>query len=186
MKNILTLILSTICFFGFGQTRFELYSYDPCSKEVKAIKFFGLKKEGIALSRQDTSGILLLRDTGVYVLSYVIDDIDSTQLGKKYHIKSVKNFSDTLRLLSIKQCLEPISHPNFVGYCCCDEKCEGKQVDYYQNGFKRIEGNFKKGKPVGELIFYHPNGEISEVHKYNKKSKLVKKSKPKDNLFFKE
>jgi hypothetical protein len=163
-----------ICFSSFGQIKFRLYGYDPCSKEVRKIAFFGLRKDGVAFNTQDTTGVLLLKDTGTYVLSYAIEKIDSNQLGKKYHIKSAENYSDTLRFLSINLCLEPTSHPNFIGYCCCDKKCEGVQVDYYENGNKKIEGIFKEGVPIGKLKFYYPNGKLSMVKKYNKKGRLRK------------
>ena len=137
-------------------------------------RIFGLKKNGVAFNLRDTTGFLLLKDTGTYVLTYAIEKIDSTQLGKKYHIKSIEDFSDTLRIPSINACFEPTSHPNFIGYCCCDNKCEGVQIDYYENGNKRIEGSFKGGIPIGRLKFYHMNGKLSMVKKYNKQGKFRK------------
>jgi hypothetical protein len=161
---------------GFSQNiSFVLNSYNPCSKEVKKINFFGLKKSDKIFSVDDTSGILRLKDTGIYVLSYAVDMIDSSQLGKKYHIRAIENYSDTLRLMSIYSCLEATSHPRFIGYCCCNEKCEGFQTDYYANGNKRIEGSFIRGKPIGKLIYYNRNGSINYVEKYNRKGKLKKK-----------
>lgn len=154
---------------------FTLNSYDPCSKEVKKINFFGLKKSDKIFSVDDTSGILLLKDTGIYVLSYAVEMIDSSQLGKKYYIRATGNYCDTLRLISIYSCLEATSHPRFIGYCCCNEKCEGFQIDYYANGNKRIEGNFIRGKPIGNLIYYNKDGSINYVEKYSKRGKLKKK-----------
>jgi hypothetical protein len=174
MRSILTFTLLIACFCSFAQVEFRLYGYSPCLKEVRRIDFFGLEKNDVTISAKDTAGVLLLKDTGIYVLSYALERIDSTQLGKKYHIKSFGNFSDTLHLLSIEPCLEPISHPRFIGYCCCDKKCEGAIVDYYKNGNKRIEGFFKSGTPIGRLKFYHPNGKLSMIKKYSKKGRLVK------------
>ncbi|MGE0773083.1 MAG: toxin-antitoxin system YwqK family antitoxin [Cyclobacteriaceae bacterium] len=174
MRSILTLTFLIICFSAFGQINFNLYGYDPCSKEVRRIDFFGLKKDGIAFNTQDTTGVLILKDTGTYVLSYVIGKIDSTELGKKFDVKSIENFSDTLRLIRVSSCLEPTSHPNFIGYCCCDQKCEGTQIDYYENGNKRVEGFFKEGIPIGKLKFYYPDGKLRTVKKYSKKGKLIK------------
>jgi hypothetical protein len=174
MKNILTLIFLLICSSIFGQVKFKLFGYDPCSKEVRRIESFGLKMGDRSFNPTDTSSLLL--DSGVYILSYVIEKIDSSQLGKKYYIKSIGVFGDTLRLLSISPCIEPTTSPNFSGYCCCNKKCEGRQIDYYQNGNKRIEGNFIDGKPVGRLIFYHLNGNVREVHKYSRKGRLRSKT----------
>jgi len=155
---------------------FTLYSYNPCTRKINKIKFFGLKNGDKVFSVDDTSGVLNLKKIGVYSLSYVIDMIDSSQLGKEYNIKTAGNYSDTLRLMTIISCLEPISSPNFIGYCCCNKKCEGQQVDYYANGNKRIEGFFKKGRPVGELNFYYPTGQLKLIEKYNKRGKLLKKT----------
>lgn len=176
MKNILTIIFLLICSSILGQTSFKLFGYDACSKKVRRIESFGLKMGGNSFNPIDTSSLLL--DSGVYILSYVIEKIDTTQLGKKYHIKSIGVFSDTLRLLSISHCIEPTTNSNFSGYCCCDRKCEGRQKDYYQNGNRRIEGNFIGGKPVGRLIFYRPDGSIMEVHKYSRKGRFRRRIIP--------
>lgn len=173
IKIVSMLVSLTICVSGFGQIKVELYGYSPCSKEIKQINFFGLRKAGVSFESRDTTGILLLKETGVYTLAYVLENIDTSQIGKEYHFESIGTFSDTLRLLSIEPCLEPTSHPNFIGYCCCSQKCEGTQVDYYENGNKRIEGNFKKGIPIGKLRFYAPDGKLSMTKKYNKRGKLV-------------
>ena len=154
---------------------FNLYSYNPCTEEVKRIDFFGLKKGDKTFSVKDSSGFLQLKDTGVYALSYALAMIDSAQLGKEYHFNSAGSYSDTLRLMTITPCLEPTSHPNFIGYCCCGEECEGKQVDYYANGNKRVEGFFNKGKPIGKLVFYKIDGSVNYIEKYNKKGKFKKK-----------
>jgi len=170
MKNILALIYLLTVNSAIGQTVFKLFGYDSCSKEVRRIESFGLSMGGASFSPTDTSSLLL--DSGVYILSYVIEKIDDSQLGRKYHIKSKGIFNDTLSLLRISPCIEPTTHPDFSGYCCCGKKCEGRQIDYYQNGIKRIEGNFIGGKPVGRLIFYYPDGNVKEVYRYSKKGRF--------------
>jgi antitoxin component YwqK of YwqJK toxin-antitoxin module len=177
MKINLILVFLLLSLQGICQdVLLNLYCYNPCNKEVKKIHFFGVKKDNKVFSVEDSTGVLQLKDIGVYTLSYALDMIDSTQLGKEYHFNSIGSYSDTLKLMSINSCLEPTSHPNFIGYCCCgDEKCEGKQIDYYANGNKRIEGFFNKGKPIGELIFYKRDGSINYIEKYNKKGKFKKK-----------
>jgi len=178
MKNFLIFIVLLVSFSCFGQAKFKLFGHSPCSNEVKEIKYFGLRKGGDSFNTIDTSGIVLLKDTGVYILSYVLDKIDDSELGKKYYVKSTGDLADTLRILKITPCIETSTRANFNGYCCCDKKCEGRQIDYYENGSKRIEGNFVEGKPVGKLIFYDSKGNVQEVHKYNGKGRLVKKSAP--------
>jgi len=186
--NLITFFL-LLSLQGFSQDiSFTLNSYNPCSKEVKKINFFGLKKSEEIFSVNDTSGILFLKDTGTYVLSYAIEMIDSFQLGKKYHIRAHGNYGDTLRLTTIYPCLEAISHPRFIGYCCCNERCDGFQTDYYANGNKRIEGLFREGRPKGELKFYYPTGQIKQIEKYTRKGKFLKRNlyDPKGNFIRKE
>lgn len=174
MRGILTLSILLIYSTLFGQIEFRLYSYDPCSSQVRKVEFFGLKTENNVLSVTDTAGRILLKDTGIYKLSYAMATIDTMQLGKQYHINSTENFSDTLRLLKIESCMELTSHANFIGYCCCNDKCEGIQIDYYENGSKRIEGLFRSGVPSGELKIYSPDGRLSIVKKYSKQGRLLK------------
>ena len=69
----------------------------------------------------------------------------------------------------------PTSHPDLIGYCCCQVKCEGEQVEYDSNGNKRIEGCFKEGIQQGELKIYYLGGELKQVDKYNKKGRLKKR-----------
>lgn len=153
-----------------------LYGFYPCSKQVRQLSSFGLIKDGVTYSVTDSSGILSLKERGKYALDYVLEDIDTTQLGRVYDFQmNQKIFRDTLVLTSIQACLEPTSHPDFIGYCCCGEKCEGEQVEYYSNGNKRIEGCFKEGIPQGVLKIYYPNGELKQVDKYSKKGRLKKR-----------
>jgi hypothetical protein len=83
-----------------------------------------------------------------------------------------KSKIDTMLIRKIYECLEPVSHPGFIGYCCCDDKCNGYQEDYYDNGKLRMDGNFKDGIPYGEVKTYHRSGKVKEIISYNKKGKL--------------
>jgi hypothetical protein len=74
--------------------------------------------------------------------------------------------------------LPPPRRPNW-GYLCCDNLCEGYNVDYFDNGKKKMEGNFKAGLPLGPLVFYNADGKVREIHHYDKngKGRLNKKEK---------
>ena len=161
----------------FSQSiKFVLYGYNPCTESVEQLSSFGLLKDGVTYSVSDSTGILSLEEEGSYSLSYVIENIDTTQLGRLYNLQMTRDtFSDTLYLESIYSCLEPTSHPNFIEYCCCGMKCEGEKSEYYSNGNKRIEGCFKDGIPVGELKLYYPNGHFKQIDFYSKKGKMFKR-----------
>ncbi|MBO7160155.1 MAG: toxin-antitoxin system YwqK family antitoxin, partial [Paludibacteraceae bacterium] len=65
-----------------------------------------------------------------------------------------------------------------VGLCLCTvagfAQVEHK-VSHYPNGNLRYEGDFKDGKPVGELRRYHENGKLSGIQTFDNEgnSKVV-------------
>jgi hypothetical protein len=50
-------------------------------------------------------------------------------------------------------------HSKRWNYLNCEKVCDGMETDFYENGNKRIEGNFKNGKPV-ELKEFKENGKL--------------------------
>jgi len=50
-------------------------------------------------------------------------------------------------------------------YLNCNKICEGIETDYYSSGNKRLEGNFKNGKPL-EIKLYRKNGVIESQEIY--------------------
>jgi hypothetical protein len=184
MKRIPLIIAGTLLSsHSLGQSiRVTLFGYDPCAETIIQLPYFGLLKDGVTYSVADSTGTLTLKEEGEYTLSYIIENIDTTQLGRVYSLRMTSaNFSDTLSLVSVYPCLEPISDPDFIGYCCCGAKCEGEKVEYYSNGKIRLEGCFKAGIPQGELKFYNPNGHLRRIDKYNRSGKLVKRTLYDDN-----
>lgn len=172
MKNLKILILSIGWVFSITQAlareiQFMLHGLNPCTGKVENVSFYSLKKEAI-YSPKDSTGTCILPDTGIYTLTFFDEN-------KNYTFKEFKTYSDTLRLPTIQFCQELTTRVLFSGYCCCGILCEGKQVDYYSNGNKRIEGSFNKGKPIGKLNFYYSTGQLKLVEKYNKRGKLLKK-----------
>ncbi len=151
---------------------FELFIKDNCNDTIRKVPFFNLRKNGIDFYPKNNDGVVILKEKGNYELSTIYsDDI------KKYNFKNFAVVGDTINMPLIKQCLEPTSNPSFVGYCCCNAECEGEKVDYYANGNKRLEGYFEKGKPIGKLKMYYPDGTLKQLDRYNKKGKLIQSKK---------
>ena len=151
--------------------KFELYLFDYCADTVGRIGFYTLTKDGVNYYPNENSGIVYLSDIGSYKLSTIYLDDPLT-----YEIKKVENVLDTLTSATVYLALEPpTSHPDFIGYFCCDHKCEGEKTDYYSNGSKRLEGCFKDGKPLGDLKIYYPNGMLKQLDKYSKRGKHKKR-----------
>ncbi len=151
-------------FFSHSQNvSYILVLKNPCDGKVNPNLPYHLTKDDKSYDPLDPLGSLILPDTGRYVVS-------SLQLPEQFvvHLKKYKPYVDTLSAKRIEECLEPMSHPSFIGYCCCMQKCEGYQEDYYINGKVRVAGTFKQGHPIGELVFYYPSGLKKERHLYDK------------------
>ena len=159
------IILITLNSFG-QEIKYNLMIKDPCSNEVEYGILYQLEKSGKTYIISDTIGTINLSQPGTYKLEASLYGIQ-----KDVEIKNGTNI-DTLFTKKIIECLEPVSHPNFIGFCCCDEKCDGFQQDYYNNGVLRLEGNFKKGLAIGKVIKYYSNGSIQEIRTYNNKGIL--------------
>lgn len=63
-----------------------------------------------------------------------------------------------------------ISTPPFSEYFCCQDSCQGKQIEWYKKGIKKLEGTFKDGQPTDTLKEYFPNGKPRRIsYKYKRK-----------------
>jgi len=136
--------------------------------------------------KQTYKGTILLQAKGEYKLI-------APELDEEYYIIIDKFISsDTLVLPKI---LEKIIWPphafkvgldkdvekenkqkNLPTFWVCDVKCNGKLVDHYSNGNKKIAGTFVNGLPVGKLKRYYCNGRIKEVSVYDKDGFLTKRT----------
>lgn len=166
----LTLFISVVSI--AQEIRFELFIRDDCNDTIQKVPFFNLRKSGTDFYPKNNYGVVVLKEKGVYELSTIYSDEV-----KKYSFENFGIVKDTINMPKIKQCLEPTSNPSFVGYCCCNTDCEGEKTDYYANGNKRLEGYFEKGKPIGKLKMYYPDGTLKQVDKYDKKGKLIRSKK---------
>ena len=171
----------------FGQeTTYNLMLKNPCNNEVEHALIYHLEKSGKEFLISDTIGTVLLKEPGKYKLSAMMLGAE-----QEITIKKGKNV-DTLYVVRIEEYLKLFPHPslkkkkeskesykpvNYIRYQCCGEKCEGTQIDYYNNGNKRIEGIFESGLPKGKVTFYYPNGKVKEIRMYNEEGILEKEIK---------
>lgn len=173
MKHMFYFLTLIISFSSIAQEiRFELFIRDNCNDTITKVPFYNLHRNGIDFNPTNNNGIVVLKEKGTYELSTIYSDEI-----KKYNLDRFGVIKDTINMPTIERCLEPTSTPSFIGYCCCNEKCEGINIDYYSNGNKRLEGFFQNGKPIGKLKLYYSNGSLKQVDKYNKKGKLIRSKK---------
>ena len=183
--TILLLLFSTIS--GFSQEiKFNLFLKDSCSNNIENSFFYHLEKNGTEYNISDfDDGTIILPTKGVYKLI-------SLELEEEYNIiiDELIN-SDTLVLPKIVEKIFPprsfkvgldkeveknIRQKNLPTFWVCEDKCNGKLIDYYSNGNTRILGTFVNGLPVGELKRYFQNVKIKEVSVYDKDGFLTKKT----------
>lgn len=155
--------------------QFELFGLNPCNESIERIQFYELTRGEEKIKPTDTTGICILEE-GEYELVWVMANYTmSGNTTYKIQISaSEKHKTDTLRLEVLNKCHEVVASKPWDGFCYCGIPCDGYQVDYYKNGKKRIEGNFKKGKPKGKVVYYHPDGAINYIEIYSKKGKFKK------------
>ena len=165
--NLIWLILAVG---AYGQApQVALYGYEQCadSLKVRPLPLFDMVKEGVSYRSDGASGILTLPTGGTYTLEMVWELVDSTELGKVYELPHADTVvRDTVALMSLYACMSGEAHPSFIGYCCCEKPCEGKQIRYYAHGGKWIEGNFKEGQALGQVRSYYPNGQVYQRATY--------------------
>lgn len=167
MRYFLLLLTSSVLFKANCQiASYNLVLYDSCSNSFEYAILYTLEENETVHRISDTLGTIKLKSIGAF---RVRDDFNS--INQEITIEPGINI-DTLSKAKIQECLQPVSHPNFIGYCCCSEKCEGFQQDFYNNGVVRIEGTFKAGIPTGEVKYYYDDGTLKMVKFYNRKGIL--------------
>ena len=171
MKHNLLFILLILPQVVFAQRiKYNLMVADSCSDKVENELLYeiiqGDKKYGI----EDTLGTIFLPDTGTYVLIPNIPDLYSLSSDSLIlKLTEYKTYSDTLVLKRIVECVGGL-HSGFYGFCGCDlEELNGYQADFYPDGQKRMEGIFKNGYAIGQVIYYYPSGRKKEVRNYDMK-----------------
>jgi hypothetical protein len=116
---------------------------------------------------------MLVNKSGEYILKTALVD----EPEKKIFIPdNVCLFTDTIAECAI---YEGIFFNGFKGifWICCDKKCDGYHIDYYTNGNKRMEGQFRKGKAIKNITYYKIDGTISSISYYNRRGNLIKTQK---------
>lgn len=170
IRKILVLIsLLLVSNLIISQEKYSLYINDLCDGDDSHINctldgvdgkadFDTIKKSFFIVNGKYNLTVMLERGKYFSIYSQIIN---------------ISSKSDTINFGKIHMCSEFDNITN-GGFCYCDELCNGYCIDYYPDGNKRIEGEFKKGIPIGKLIYYGKNGYIDYIQKYSRKGKLKK------------
>lgn len=184
MKFFLILnIVLLLCGTAFSQNvKFTCHLTTSCKNDTIVLEEYELRKGDYHYYSLNSGAIASLPDTGTYILSsYKIStEGDSIMVHIVFGVNRIfvkqKDLNDVVILNYDKNA----HNPSWSGWMCCGKKCEGYKVDYYNNGNKRMEGKFKKGKPVGDLKFYNAIGKLKYIEYYNKKGKKIKSEQVKN------
>lgn len=164
---LVCLLLGIAILLDAQEITFRLFGYDQCTNSYEKIELITLEKDNQYFMAEDTTWEIKLKEPGLYLLHTDIGLVE-------YYLDEFKTYSDTINIKYIYRCYTGTTRVSFTGFCCCEEKCNGYQIDYYTNGNKRVEGYFKKGRPIGKLFFYYSDGVIMEKYIATRKGKIKK------------
>jgi hypothetical protein len=102
----------------------------------------------------------------------------------KIEFKDFQNVIDTLTIPKILFEIDNESETDYSRYFKCDKICNGYEVDYFENGNKKLEGNFINGNPIWETEFerdgsfikyyYNKSNQYTKWEYYNRNGNLTK------------
>lgn len=176
-RNLLVLLMQIISIFSFSQEiKYMCFLKSQCNEEIKVLSAYQLSKGSFSCFSEASGSIAILPDTGLYVLKSPDLAIEGDSV--MVHIGYGMN-ADTIKQRDIIDVIYLDSKPTNGmrqggGWLCCGNPCEGLKIDYYENGQKMIEGKFKKGKPIGKLIFYDDSGQQKYIEYYNKRGRKLR------------
>ena len=151
MKSVLK--STFLLFFSFtsfsqnsGKENLNLVFYNDCSNQI-------IEPEFDIFSSKDLN----------YDYITVFKKIDDWVL---QYTTSIKTINDTIRIPKILFAGGNELHSKRWTYLNCDKICNGKETDFYANGNKRTEGNYKNGKPI-DIKEYWKSGELRAHYFYD-------------------
>lgn len=171
IKIMLTLFFVTLVTVDAQEVTVQLFRKINCNgveyvnkigaeTNMGEINIISLIKDSIMYPILDTVPIMV-QDTGKYVLNAISMQNQDSSI---YIKNDSKVFVDTVSFASIYEALVNTKNTEFTHlWLCCDNKCEGYQVEYYDNGNKRIEGTFKNGKAIGNINYYDQRGKLISI-----------------------
>jgi hypothetical protein len=152
----------------------ELYVWNTCDNTVSKLINYALT--GYSKSYASEDGICYVHQKGQYSIEgFGINYFDTYQI----NIQSSDHI-DTLTKYRIYVARSP-GIPPWPYYSYCGKRCDGKLIDYYENGNIRIEGEFKNGQikniklfnKVGQLTQIIKNYKLHSLHEVYDNGKLI-------------
>lgn len=153
--------------------RYTCYKKSVCSNHASQVKRFSLSNSDTTF-RSNEQGICFVTKLGSYFL--LTSEIDTGVEPPKVEFKGFGIMQDTVQSWAMYPILTQSYGDDFEpgDWVYCDNRCEGTKTDYYKNGQKRVEGKFKKGKPVSYVRYYDTTGKVVNVDQFDKNGRRVR------------
>ena len=162
-----------------SQTKVDFKFFNSCNDSFIRLDYVLIPENNLDLKYfyEGKDSILEILP-GKYTLEVLIDLNNTTY--KTFSVK--KNFnknSNYFQTIEIPKLLKHYKNTGnyghfFLGYFNCNKVCNGKEIDYYKNGKKRLEAEFYNGKPKDSIKAYDINGNLKFIEIYNLTGDLIK------------
>jgi antitoxin component YwqK of YwqJK toxin-antitoxin module len=157
MKSLIFILIFVVTP-SYGQIEVELYFRDGCDNSLRKLEYEIVDLNKPTRRFESTNSKVTLPVKGLYLVSSSYSKGDKvSEFDLKLEINDVHFVVDTLSIPRIKFTTNNEMHSAYWNYFNCDNLCNGEEIDFYPNGQKRIEGDFREGKPV-RLVEYRNDG----------------------------
>ena len=185
MKQLLTITFLFSFLLTEGQIEVEFHFKNQCESAVaKDSISFELQNLTTSESFYSEDSKVIIPSPGKYELFVTIRNGKyERSYEEKMEFQDSKKVIDTLAIPKILFETDNDSKTDYSKYLKCEKVCDGYEVDYFENGKKRLEGNFLKGKAIWETEFekdgsftkyyYDKFDRYSRVESYDSKGKLT-------------
>ena len=172
MKYIILTLFFILSYEINSQNKVNIIFYDNCTNS-EVILDYTLFNMTSFKSYQSKKSEIKIDSVGRYLLwSQIVNQDYNDSFSTVIEISKLNEQFDSISIPRIRMRTGSELHSIYWKYINCDSICNGKEIDYYSNGNKRIEGVFEDGNPI-QITDFRENGTI-ESKDFFKKGTLQK------------
>lgn len=174
MKKLLTFIFLLGFLLTDAQIEVQYYFENQCQSLISQDSIsFELQNLETEESYYSKNSKVIIPSSGKYELSVTINNGKyQRSYEEKMEFKDSQKVVHTLIIPKILFEIDNNTETNYSKYFKCDKICNGYEVDYFENGNKRLEGNFVNGDAIWETEFERDGSFIK--YYYNKSNQYTK------------
>jgi hypothetical protein len=137
-----------------GQIEIALFFKNTCNNSITKLDFelmnLNIDKDNLQQNIKSDKGVAIVTIAGRYYLTsnVVWGDNMVGLFNQTIEVGDSPTQVDTIDIPAIKFTWDGVLHSKYWNYFKCDKLCDGIESDFYSNGKKRLEGEFKNGKPI--------------------------------------